>query len=73
LEYARQAASARFVTLIASGPYAATHPWIRQAWVTGQDRRKIWLQAGATSYTLTLISQGSPSEDLVVEAGLVGL
>ncbi|HJS57664.1 MAG TPA: alginate lyase family protein [Vicinamibacteria bacterium] len=72
-EYVRQAASARFVTLLASGPYAATHPWIRQRWVTGQDRRMIWLQAGAASYTLTLVAQGTASEDLVVETGLIGL
>ena len=69
----RQAASARFVTLIASGPYAATRPWIQQRWVTGQDRRKIWLQTGATSHTLTLIGQGTVNEELVVEPGLVGL
>jgi hypothetical protein len=73
VEYTRQAASARFVTLIASGPYAATPPWIQQGWVTGQDRRRILLQAGATSDTLTLIGQATVNEDLVVESGLVGL
>jgi hypothetical protein len=41
--------------------------------VTGQDRRKIWLQACAASYTLTPIAQGTASEDLVVETGLTGL
>jgi len=72
LEYARQAPSARFVTLIASGVHAATNPWVQQAWVAGQNRRRIWVSAGSASYTLTVIAQGQPQEELVVQKGLVG-
>jgi hypothetical protein len=73
LEYSRQASSARFVTLLASGGYAAQQPWVRQAWVTGQNRRRIWVSVGSTAYTLTLIAQGEAGEDLQVQTGLVGL
>jgi hypothetical protein len=73
IEYSRVAPGVRFVTLIASGPYAATRPWIRQQWVTGQNRRKVWVQAGSTSYTLTLFAQGASNESLVIERGLIGL
>ncbi len=72
IEYARTAPSARFVTLLASGPYAATRPSVRQAWVAGQDRRRIGIEAGASVFTLTLVGQGTTHEDLIVEDGLVG-
>jgi len=72
LEYSRFAPSARFVTLIASGAHATTDPWIQQAWISGQNRRRIWVSAGPTSYTLTVIAQGEPGEELVVQKGLVG-
>lgn len=72
VEYTRHASGARFVTLLASGPYASTRPTVKQAWVTGQDRRRIGIQAGASAYTLTLVGQGTSHEDLIVESGLVG-
>jgi hypothetical protein len=71
LEYSRYAPSARFVTLVASGALATTDPWIQQTWISGQNRRRIWVSAGLTSYTLTVIAQGEPGEELVVQKGLV--
>jgi hypothetical protein len=72
LEYSRLAPSARFVTLIASGLHAATVPWIQQKWMAGQNRRRIWVSAGSTSYTLTVVAQGQTGEELIVQRGLVG-
>jgi hypothetical protein len=72
LEFSRNAPSARFVTLIASGEHANTSPWVQQAWVAGQNRRRIWVSAGPTSYTLTVVAQGRPEEELVVQKDLVG-
>jgi hypothetical protein len=72
LEYSRFAPAARFVTLIASGAHATTVPRIQQMWVSGQNRRRIWVSAGPTSYTLTVIAQGQPGEKLLVQKGIVG-
>jgi hypothetical protein len=72
LEYSRLAPSARFVTLIASGLHAATVPWIQQKWMAGQNRLRIWVSAGSTSYTLTVVAQGQTGEELIVQRGLVG-
>lgn len=69
LEWTRTAPSARFVTLLASGPYAGVRPYVKQAWLTGQNRRRVWVCAGTTSATLTLVAQGSPTERLEVERG----
>jgi hypothetical protein len=69
VEYRRRAASARFVTLLASGPYAGRSAYVRQAWVAGQNRRRVWVCAPPVSYTLTLVAQGSVGERLEVERG----
>lgn len=72
LEYNQTAFSTSFVTLIASGPYAAKNPVIYEEDVHDQNQRKIWVQAGATRYNVTLIAQGSGSlEKLKVERELV--
>jgi hypothetical protein len=69
VEYRRTAPAVRFVTLLASGPYAGKSSYVRQAWLTGQNRRRVWVCAPPVSYTLTLVAQGSGAERLEVERG----